>query len=107
MKKILARNFLLAVAMAFVPTIALAQADPDLPTTATATCFSICLQSQNVQGVSGDISIQNLDVNPATLSATVKVQCNGTDVVGATQTVGGLVAAHTIGTFRTASRFHP
>jgi hypothetical protein len=107
MKKILARNFLLAVAMAFVPAITLAQVDRDLPTTATATCFSVCLQSQNVQGVSGDISIQNLDVNPATLSATVKVQCNGTDVLGATQTVGGLVAAKTTGTFPYSIAFPP
>jgi hypothetical protein len=53
MSKLFTTKLLLAAAIAFVPTIALAQANGDLPLTATATCFSVCLQNQNVQGVSG------------------------------------------------------
>jgi hypothetical protein len=108
MYKLFTLKLLLVGAMAFVSTIASAQVDLDLPITATATCFSICLQSQNVQGVSGDITIQNLNAGTAAnMSATVKVQCNGSDVVGATQTVGGSVAASTTGSFPYSIAFTP
>jgi hypothetical protein len=108
MSKLFTSKLLLAVAMAFVPTIVSAQIDPDLPITATATCFSICLQSQNVQGVSGDITIKDLSASTtANMSATIKVQCNGTDVVGATQTDAGSVAALATGTFPYSIAFTP
>ena len=106
MYKLFTSKLLLAAAMAFVPTIASAF-DADLPVSVTASCFSICLQSQNVKGVSGDVSITNLSSTSATMSATVKVRCSGVDVPGATQTVGGSVAASTTGVFPYSIAFTP
>src|ERR1700733_15166141 len=81
-------------------TLLLTQADNDLPLGVTASCFSVCLQSQNVKGVSGNITVTNVSSqSSATMNATVKVQCSGVDVLGATQTVGGLVTSGAVGVF--------
>jgi hypothetical protein len=107
MSKILARNFLLAVAIAGLPTIASAF-DADLPVGITASCFSVCVQTQNVKGVSGDISVTNLVPVSANMNATVKVQCSGVDVLGATQTIGPVsVAGSSSGTLPYSIAFAP
>jgi len=107
MSKLFTTKLFLTMAMAVAPTIVSAQVDPDLPVTATASCFSVCIQTQNVKGVSGNISITNLGAGSATMSATVKVQCSNVDVLGATQTIGGLVAGNTTGTFPYSIAFTP
>ena len=107
MYKLFTSKLLLAAAMAFVPTIASAF-DADLPVSVTASCFSICVQTQNVKGVSGNASITNLSTVSATMNATVKVQCSGVDVLGATQTIGPVsVAGSTTGTFPYSIAFTP
>jgi hypothetical protein len=63
--------------------------DADLPTSATAACFSRCEGDVNVKGVEGDVTVTNVSATQTVmLSATVKVQCNGSDVPGATQSLG-------------------
>jgi hypothetical protein len=106
MSKLFISKLLLVVAIAFVPAVASAF-DVDLPVSVTASCFSICVQTQNVKGVSGNVSITNLASGSATMNATVKVQCSGVDVLGATQTVGGVVAAGSTGIFAYSIAFTP
>ena len=89
-----ASTTLMLLTMAFAPGVVSAQGvDPDIPVTVTADCFSICLATVNVKGVAGDVSIQNLHSASVSVAATVKVQCNGTDVPGATQSVGPVTVA--------------
>jgi hypothetical protein len=89
-------KFFLVLAAAAAPCIVSAQTiDPDLPLSATAGCFSVCLSNVNVKGVQGNATITNLHFAPANMTATVQVQCNGSDVAGASQTVNSTVAATT------------
>jgi len=94
--------------MAAAPVILSAQVDPDIPESVSAGCFSICLANVNVKGVQGDVSVTNLTGGTASVAANVKVQCNGTDVPGAAQSVGPLsVASNTIGTMPYSIQFTP
>src|SRR5689334_16906089 len=93
MFKIVDSMMIFAVAMSISPIVLSAQVNPDLPLTATAGCFSVCIGNTNVKGVQGDVTLTNMALTTANLTATVKVQCNGTDVAGATQTLGPVAVA--------------
>ncbi len=107
MSKQFTTKLFLTIAMAVTPTIVSAQVDSDLPLSVSASCFSVCLQNQNVKGVSGDVTVKNVGLGSSTMNATVKVQCSGVDVLGATQTVGGLVAGGATGIFPYSIAFTP
>src|SRR5512138_1612164 len=79
---------LFALTLAVFPAVLPAQVDSDIPVTVDAGCFSICLGSTNVKGVQGDVTVKNFSGSTVQLSATVKVQCSGVDVPGATQSFG-------------------
>jgi hypothetical protein len=92
------KTTLFALTVAIMPGVLSAQIDSDIPVTVDAGCFSICLGTANVKGVQGDATVKNFSAQSVQLAATVKVQCNGADVPGATQsfgptTVGGGVTA--------------
>ena len=93
MFKLLESTAFLAFAMSIATGTVSAQVDPDLPLTATAGCFSVCIANTNVKGVQGDVTITNLPTVSANVAATVQVQCNGTDVTGATQALGPVSVA--------------
>lgn len=84
------QKILVVAITAAVAAVVWAQIDLDLPVSATADCFSVCVGNTNVKGVSGNVTITNAiaDQGPATLGATVQLQCNGGDVGGASQTLG-------------------
>ena len=107
-KTLRAKTMLLGLTVAAMPGILSAQADSDIPVNVTAGCFSICLAGTNVKGVQGDVSVTNLKTGTADVAATVKVQCNGVDVPGATQSLGPLsVAGGATGTFSYSIQFTP
>jgi len=108
MSKLLRTISILTLTIAAAPVIVWAQVDGDLPVTATAGCFSVCLAGTNVKGVQGGVTITNVSAQSANLSATVKVQCNGVDVAGATQALGpAAVAGNTSTTLPYSIAFAP
>jgi hypothetical protein len=62
----------------------------DLVLSTTAGCFSICNGSTNVKGVQGNVTLTNAVTSNFPLTVSVKVQCNGSDVAGATQNLGNV-----------------
>jgi hypothetical protein len=108
MSKLVRVNAILALTMAAAPVILRAQVDPDLPVSATASCFSICVENTNVKGVQGDVTVTNLTSGTVNISATVQVQCNGVDVAGLSQALGPQsVAANTSTTLLYSIPFTP
>jgi len=106
--KLLHKTATLLLLAACAPIITLAQVDSDIPVNVTADCFSICLATVNVKGVQGDVSIGNLFPVSVSVAATVKVQCNGVDVPGATQSLGpATVAAKSTATLPYSIAFAP
>lgn len=92
MFKSLSHPTLLALTLAVFPVVLSAQVDSDIPVTVDAGCFSICLGSVNAKGVQGDVTVKNFSGSTVQLAATVKVQCNGIDVPGASQSLGPVTA---------------
>jgi hypothetical protein len=90
MFRMIQRHALFALMIVGIP--ATLSADPDLPVSVTAGCFSVCIGDANVKGVQGNVTITNV-ATTATFTGTIKVQCNGTDVTGTTQTLGPVSGA--------------
>jgi hypothetical protein len=65
----------------------------DITVAATAGCFSVCEGTINVKGVQGNVTVTNTTNQTATLTGTVQVQCDGTNVAGASYNLGSFTVA--------------